>query len=181
MEFSKTALYGGAMSVEVPKNYYDVSDLRQVPDTQEVFQEREGIHNVIFDILEYVENIEDPLEAARYHLEDYVDGDGDLKIWNIEAVKVKSLPDDASCVNLLATTPPHETKSTAIFLLLVRLKKHATDILITVNLHNISTGDAAEYDALFQDTLNKDLQQGKDVVQRIIDSFEIKNYKLFYP
>lgn len=181
MKFGSRKLYGGALVADIPENYYDVSDVRQVPDTQEVFQEREGIHNVIVDILEHVGHITDPLEAARYHLEDYVDGDGDLTVWTQEKVELPHISKDASAVSLLATTARKDGKSTAIFLILIRLDKHATDLLVTTNIHNVSTGDAKEYDALFKDQADADLQAGREITEKFIESFEIKDYKLFHP
>ncbi|KIV81971.1 hypothetical protein PV11_04117 [Exophiala sideris] len=48
-------LYGGTMTVELPVNLIDSSDLRQIPDNQEVFLSPTTLTSVVFEINEYVE------------------------------------------------------------------------------------------------------------------------------
>ena len=47
-------LYGGAMKVDLPSNIIDASDLRQVPDHQEVFLRPDTLSSIIFEINEYL-------------------------------------------------------------------------------------------------------------------------------
>ncbi|BGP54067.1 hypothetical protein JCM8202_003067 [Rhodotorula sphaerocarpa] len=63
-------LYGGAISCSIPANYVDASDLRQVPDTQEVFMAPDSDLSLIVEVLELVKDdgAEDDLEKAlRFH------------------------------------------------------------------------------------------------------------------
>ncbi|KAI1612350.1 hypothetical protein EDD36DRAFT_235013 [Exophiala viscosa] len=48
-------LYGGTVAVELPINLIDSSDLRQIPDNQEVFLSPTTLTSVVFEINEYVE------------------------------------------------------------------------------------------------------------------------------
>lgn len=50
----KYDLFGGAITVDLPPGLIDASDLRQVPDTQEVFLSPHSDVSYIFDITESV-------------------------------------------------------------------------------------------------------------------------------
>lgn len=65
---TKVELYGGTITSTIPKGFVDVSNFRQVPDTQEVFvSETDGCDDsVVFDIMERVEG--DDVEAVKEHL-----------------------------------------------------------------------------------------------------------------
>jgi hypothetical protein len=52
------------------------SQIRQVPDHQEVFLDTKGYSGVISEILEYVDKPSD-MEALQYHFADLVEGTGD--------------------------------------------------------------------------------------------------------
>jgi Ran-interacting Mog1 protein len=58
--FSTQALYGGAISANLPKGFVDASELRQIPDHQEVYLSPKTLTTIIFEINEYVS----PLTAA---------------------------------------------------------------------------------------------------------------------
>ena len=90
LEYKTRELYGGAITVDFPTDAVDSSDLRQIPDHQEVFLRPKNLTSFIFEINEYqtqetVANLvetqgEDPnssipiqdAAAATYHLHDIV-------------------------------------------------------------------------------------------------------------
>ena len=94
MSFKNVELYGGAITVELPAAYGDArfafcshsapattsltkySQIREMPDHQELYLDENGYSGVIFEILEYVEKPTDA-EALQYHFADLVDGTGD--------------------------------------------------------------------------------------------------------
>lgn len=45
-------LFGGALSIKVPKDFKDVSVFRQVPDHQEVFVSNDSDDSLIVELLE---------------------------------------------------------------------------------------------------------------------------------
>lgn len=45
-------LYGGAMAIKIPEGYDDVSNIRVVPDHQEVFVEKDWINSLIIELLD---------------------------------------------------------------------------------------------------------------------------------
>eukprot|EP00814_Leptocylindrus_danicus_P014463 CAMPEP_0116026388 /NCGR_PEP_ID=MMETSP0321-20121206/13803_1 /TAXON_ID=163516 /ORGANISM="Leptocylindrus danicus var. danicus, Strain B650" /LENGTH=201 /DNA_ID=CAMNT_0003499141 /DNA_START=1 /DNA_END=603 /DNA_ORIENTATION=- len=70
-------LYGGAMICEIPTTWRDVSEVRQVPDHQCVFQD--CVENtdslLVLEILERQESIRDA-DAATFFFEDLADSNG---------------------------------------------------------------------------------------------------------
>lgn len=58
--FSTQALYGGAISANLPTGFVDAGELRQIPDHQEVYLSPKTLTTIIFEINEYVS----PLTAA---------------------------------------------------------------------------------------------------------------------
>lgn len=85
--YTRTPLFGGALETELPDNFADVSKLRQVPDNQEVFIDKDGFTSIIFDITERVggPGSSDEIDgrALTIHLEELVGTDADtVKVWN---------------------------------------------------------------------------------------------------
>jgi hypothetical protein len=71
--FTRRDLFGGAISCEIPTAWRDVSDVRQVPDHQECFQEMDGAV-VVVEILERQE-IPDA-DAPNYFFRDLAEANG---------------------------------------------------------------------------------------------------------
>jgi len=191
--FRSTPLFGGALIVDLPSSFADVSTIRQVPDHQEVYLDKDGFTSIIFDITERVglPGSSPAIDGAALttHLEDIVDSDTDtVKVWSTSNTQFSKLPEGTPAYTLIATqTPPLSPTSstasapdfTAIVLNLIRLEKESTDILITINVPHIR-GEYSEEDV--------DLQLGKqgrlisDAVEfaaRIWETFKIKDWGLF--
>nr|POE98288.1 putative ran guanine nucleotide release factor [Quercus suber] len=160
-------LYGGALQVSLPSNFADVSDIRQVPDHQEVWLDSLGFTSVVFDILERVElpisssfssfstaTPELPsnpdAEALKYHLHDIVasDGSSDARLVSVISVAQITFPKFASgtkAYGLLAEVPraekmvgrPNEPDFVAMYLMVVRLEAQATDLVVGVNVPHV--------------------------------------------
>ncbi|KAK8853445.1 hypothetical protein IAR55_004151 [Kwoniella newhampshirensis] len=63
-------LFGGAISLELPDSYLDASDLRQIPDNQEVFLSSTSDTAVVLEVLGMVEDgsaSTDLWEAIKFH------------------------------------------------------------------------------------------------------------------
>ncbi|KAI9844458.1 MAG: hypothetical protein M1837_005540 [Sclerophora amabilis] len=102
--FSSTPLFGGAMMVDLPSGFGDVSNLRQVPDHQEVYLDNTGFASIIFEINERVDTVQTDEEALRYHLDDLIDSrDEGVKIWSSSTVAFSKLPPNTSSYTLFAT------------------------------------------------------------------------------
>jgi len=190
--FRTTPLFGGALIVELPSSFADVSTIRQVPDHQEVYLDKDGFTSIIFDITERVglpgKGPAIDGAAMTTHLEDIVDSETDtVKVWTSSDTVFSRLPEGIPAYTLIATqTPPPDPNSrtpapdfTAIVLNLIRLEKESTDILITINVPHIR-GEYSEDEV--------DLQLGKqgklisdavDISAKIWETFKIKDWGLF--
>ncbi|KAI1294113.1 Mog1p/PsbP-like protein [Xylaria venustula] len=195
--YKSTPLFGGALVCDLPTNFADVSQLRQVPDNQEVYIDKDGFTSIIIEINERVGDKGSSAEidgrALTTHLEEVVGDDVErLKVWNTTPTQFSKLDDDIPAYTLIATLSPNVPPSTeadsaraaapdftAIVLTLVRLEHERTDILITVNVPHIR----GEYDEE-----EVDLQLGKqgqligdavDYASRIWESFRVKDWGLF--
>ena len=73
------------------------STIRQVPDNQEVYIDKDGFTSIIFDITQRVDAPGSGLErdgrALTVHLEDLVGDDADsVKVWNTTETEFSHLP-----------------------------------------------------------------------------------------
>ncbi|KAK4034535.1 hypothetical protein C8A01DRAFT_18683 [Parachaetomium inaequale] len=194
--FKRTGLFGGALECDLPDKFADVSTIRQVPDNQEVYIDKDGFTSIIFDITQRVEARGDGLErdgrALTIHLEDLVGDDADaVKVWNTTETQFTHLDDGTPAYTLIATQTPqppaHPDESrrasapdfTALILTLLRFEKEQTDILITINVPHIK----GEYDEDEVDlALGKQGELIGDAVEyaaRIWASFKVKSWRLF--
>ncbi|KAI1165305.1 Mog1p/PsbP-like protein [Nemania serpens] len=203
--YQATPLFGGALVCDLPTKFADVSQLRQVPDNQEVYIDKDGFTSIIIEINERVggdgSSAEIDGRALTTHLEGIIGEDVDrLKVWNTTPTQFSKLDEDIPAYTLIATlspqAPPPSTEAesssssssaprpsapdfTAIILTLVRLEHEQTDLLITVNVPHIR----GEYD---EDDVDLELgKQGKligdavDYASRIWESFTVKDWGLF--
>ncbi|KAL1839593.1 hypothetical protein VTJ49DRAFT_1336 [Mycothermus thermophilus] len=201
--FKKANLFGGAIVCDLPENFADVSQIRQVPNNQEVYIDKDGFTSIIIDITERVNATGDTAlerdgRALTIHLEDLVGDDADtVKVWNTSETEFSHLPEGTPAYTLIATQTPRQPPPapeddpsaprsqrsapnfTAIILTLVRLEREKSDILVTINVPHIP----GEYDEE-----EVDLELGKqgvligDAVEyaaRIWSSFEVKRWGLF--
>lgn len=86
--YKPTNLFGGAITSDLPEHFADVSRLRQVPDNQEVYIDKDGFTSIIIEITERVgpsgpTSLEEDGRALTTHLEELVGDDVDtVKVWN---------------------------------------------------------------------------------------------------
>jgi hypothetical protein len=114
VSFTRTPLFGGALIVDLPSTFADVrcvtstpspsspltleiSTIRQVPDHQEVYLDKDGFTSIIFDITERVglPGTGPAVDGAALttHLEDIVASDIDtVKVWNTSNTQFSKLP-----------------------------------------------------------------------------------------
>jgi hypothetical protein len=68
-------LYGGALCISLPATYRDVSEVRQVPDHQEVWADLASSASLVLEIVEHQAAVADS-GAARYFWEDLLETNG---------------------------------------------------------------------------------------------------------
>ena len=91
-DYRSIDLFGGALTAALPSSFTDVSDIRQVPDHQEVWIDKDGYTSIVFEILERVEKPDD--EALRYHSRDIVEeeDEGNVRVWSTSTAHFVKLP-----------------------------------------------------------------------------------------
>ena len=60
-------LYGGAIEVTLPKDFYDLSDIIPVEDNQEVFTDLKFDAKLIIEVLEWLEPEDDKAIVANFN------------------------------------------------------------------------------------------------------------------
>ncbi|KAF1973547.1 Mog1p/PsbP-like protein [Bimuria novae-zelandiae CBS 107.79] len=181
MSFKKVELYGGAITVDLPAAYGDASQIREVPDHQELYLDENGYTGVIFEILEYVDNLTDA-EALQYHFADLVDGTGDstnmLEQSHATMAKVSNKP--VYTLSFIQTPPPPDRPRktpdfVAILLLLLRLKEQGTDIMVTINIPHYP----GEYEKAGAGEKTALMREGDEVAKKVLETFEVRDWGLF--
>ncbi|KAF2084527.1 Mog1p/PsbP-like protein [Saccharata proteae CBS 121410] len=198
MEFISTELFGGAIVVDLPACFVDASNIRQVPDNQEVFLDSNGFTSLIFDLTERVDApaAGSDEEALKYHFSDIIDeetNEDSTRIWQSGAVGMGKMASHPA-YTLLATqhppspkttttTPTHPPKPTpdftAILLLLLRLEAQKTDIVVTINVPH-APGEYAATEVDFEKKQFGALtERARAALERVRESFEVREWGLF--
>eukprot|EP00516_Mucochytrium_quahogii_P000617 CAMPEP_0203757484 /NCGR_PEP_ID=MMETSP0098-20131031/10521_1 /ASSEMBLY_ACC=CAM_ASM_000208 /TAXON_ID=96639 /ORGANISM=" , Strain NY0313808BC1" /LENGTH=171 /DNA_ID=CAMNT_0050649701 /DNA_START=1011 /DNA_END=1523 /DNA_ORIENTATION=+ len=135
-------LFGGAITGVLPESLQDISQVREVPDNQEVFSDQDSDRSVIVEILEY-EKGQSNENAARYFFEDLAQANESVenKVEHVEldvALEGLGLKEGVFVSVLVGTQRVakfHEKalNTVRVFLCTVRLAKQETDILIMLN------------------------------------------------
>nr|XP_016852799.1 PREDICTED: ran guanine nucleotide release factor [Anolis carolinensis] len=145
-------LFGGAFSVCLPPGSIDVSEMRQVPDNQEVFVHPSTDQSLIIELLEYQAGVPDE-NAARYHFEDLADASSTAEILNQEqflpqllALEGCSSAWQLTARQLVAKFNEEAKNEVTLHLALLRLPQYGTDLLLTFNdptrIHPLSSSAA---------------------------------------
>mmetsp|Transcript_9351 Transcript_9351/g.11644 ORF Transcript_9351/g.11644 Transcript_9351/m.11644 type:complete len:154 (-) Transcript_9351:1206-1667(-) len=118
-------LYGGAVTTSLPDGIVDVSDMRQVPDNQEVFIIEEGDNDIsiIFDLLEQVD-AGDINTALKMHIDDMLETN---QFTMIEEIDLKLLDAKIHICYVNSNNSIH-------LISLIRLNKVETDIVISMHV-----------------------------------------------
>lgn len=137
-------LFGGALSAVLPHSATDMSELREIPDNQEVFAHAHTDQSLIVELVEYQGQVADQ-DATRYHFEDIAGSNKALEPGAFEVTDVVplsksevSLSDCSSAWMLTGTQRVSKFNEEArnvvtLHLGLFRLPQFSTDVLITFN------------------------------------------------
>ncbi|XP_038642908.1 ran guanine nucleotide release factor [Scyliorhinus canicula] len=137
-------LFGGSFSAIIPPHSMDVSDIREIPDNQEVFIHSGTDQSIVIELLEHQVQVPDQ-EAARYHFADMTSSNDATGVEGTEIFSVEpvggdqiALQDPSSAWFLsgrqqVAKFNEQARNTVMIYLALFRLPQYSTDILITFN------------------------------------------------
>ncbi|GAA6026798.1 hypothetical protein JCM8097_005870 [Rhodosporidiobolus ruineniae] len=181
------ALFGGAIQSTVPAAFLDASDLRQVPDTQEVFLSPDSDLSLIVEVLELVkdEGSGESLEAAaRFHFSSLAHDNTALSS-TVTSVTLPSLPSishSSSHPTLLGPTvlsgtqtvskfnrPDSEADTVLILLALWRIPEKDSDVTLCVNFP-VRMGETGE---------EREDAEARRVFDEAVKGFKIEDYGLF--
>lgn len=135
-------LFGGAFSAILPPGAIDVSDLRPVPDNQEVFCHPVTDQSLIVELLELQAHVRGE-EAARYHFEDVggVQGARAMQVESVQPLSLEKLAMRGCCQDAwflsgkqqVAKENQQVAKNITLHQALLRLPQYQTDLLLTFN------------------------------------------------
>ncbi|XP_041037291.1 ran guanine nucleotide release factor [Carcharodon carcharias] len=137
-------LFGGSFSAIIPPHSIDVSEIREIPDNQEVFIHSGTDQSIIIELLEHQIQVPDQ-EAARYHFADITSCNDATGVEGTEILSVESVSSDQIALQDPSSTwflsgkqrvakfNEQARNTVAIHLALFRLPQYSTDILITFN------------------------------------------------
>ncbi|KAH9879827.1 hypothetical protein J1614_001851 [Plenodomus biglobosus] len=184
MAFTNTPLYGGAITLDLPSSFADASQIRQIPDHQEVYLDANGYSSIVVEILEYVDKGSDEA-ALQYHFGDLVAGTGDAtrvveqggaRMRGLQNTPIQSLTFIQTPQDPNANPRRKVPEFTYIHLLLLRLKQQGTDIMVTINVPHY----AGEYDkAAGEDGQTQLMKDSLVAREKVLESFEVKEWGLF--
>jgi hypothetical protein len=179
-------LFGGAVSCEIPTAWRDVSDIRQVPDHQECWQEMDGAVLVV-EILQRQDDVTDA-NAAKFFFDDLADSNDTSNV-----VSFQSQPPTANTAQIENTTAcagigfqkvsmgrdhdvagnrreDQEVRWIRVELCVFRLPvSAATDLLVTISKPSANPSEPPQQDdAAFS-----------EVFQRAVSTLRIRDWGLF--
>ncbi|XP_023048922.2 ran guanine nucleotide release factor [Piliocolobus tephrosceles] len=135
-------LFGGAFSAILPTGAIDVSDLRPVPDNQEVFCHPVTDQSLIVELLELQAHVQGEA-AARYHFEDVggVQGARAVHVESVQPLGLENLALRGCCQEAwvvsgkqqIAKENQQVAKDVTLHQALLRLPQYQTDLLLTFN------------------------------------------------
>jgi hypothetical protein len=201
---SSRALYGGAICALLDGRFRDVSDLRDVPDNQEVFVDSHSEASVIVELLEIEADLSNE-NALSHHFNELARANETQEVTILS--QCCDMPDHF--MPGIGPTRPrlaligkqyvqkHRTPSAPvdivyIILVLVRLENVGTDVLFTLNFPLSNRSSLSENDLLaIEQSLHTSmlLPEGTDscevakdqiyAFRRFLDSFQIADWSLF--
>ena len=142
---TKRPLFGGAMSMDVPSDWVDAADIRDVPDNQEMFFGKDNGATLIIELLGRKEEIPDDAAANFFFhdLADVAEATG-RAVAATEPVTARPIGPPDAIVNAvsqachgtqqIAKFRETATNDVAVFLQVIRLPKPtSTEIVLTLS------------------------------------------------
>ncbi|KAL8293033.1 hypothetical protein RQP46_000727 [Phenoliferia psychrophenolica] len=178
-------LYGGAITTELPSHLRDASELRQVPDSQEVWLDNDSNLSFILEVVELVTEsgpADDQQAALRFHFDSLAHDNTALS----STVSSLSLPSSAApttppnppllgpaVLSGLQTVakfnlPPERADTVLVLMALWRIPDKRADLVLCVNFPVREEGGP-----------ELDSQLARSVFEKAVQGLKIKDYGLF--
>ncbi|XP_076472986.1 ran guanine nucleotide release factor-like [Babylonia areolata] len=178
--------FGGAMVGKLPADANDISEIREVPDHQEVFAHKDTDQSIIIEVLSYVQE-ETDLQAVKVHFEELASSNDastsdNSCILGIEQLDKKqlSLTQCSAVYWLTGQQRVSKYQETArnnvnIHMILYRLPEFTTDLLVTFNDPVNVSPDSSSHHAVATSTVPWTLED----VRTLVFSLTLLNTGLF--
>ncbi|KAG4304807.1 hypothetical protein PORY_001860 [Pneumocystis oryctolagi] len=141
-------LFGGAITTEIPNDFIDASQFRQIPDHQEVLVNVNDERSLMVEILELAPV--DDMDVTKFHFDilaedndskenlilnsSYITLESEYKVYFLEGIqKVFKYNKQTIPKDLQSACVPH-IPYIVVFLSVLRLHEKSTDIVITINI-----------------------------------------------
>ncbi|KAH6918929.1 hypothetical protein BKA70DRAFT_1087996 [Coprinopsis sp. MPI-PUGE-AT-0042] len=175
--YAERELFGGAIVVQTKPSLMDASDVRQVPDTQEVLLYPDSSVSIIVEILQRVEPNESD-EAVKFHFNSLAH-DNDARRHTVQSISV--LPNDRgdrtpSAILLNGEQFVKKFNRSAldtvqIYMALYRVEDKVIDVVVTFNAPT-QTEDGGAVGGEQLEGIQRDFDA-------FVRSFQIKDFGLF--
>ncbi|KAI9804148.1 MAG: hypothetical protein M1825_001550 [Sarcosagium campestre] len=216
--FKTVKLFGGAIELDIPEQFIDVrygsgrtkefiylsplnliaprngSNIRQVPDHQEVYLDKDGFTSIIVEVNQRVgpPAASTDIDALKCHLDDITEHAEGLRTWSSSSTIIthlqyglslsevsKSLDQSPAYTILASTERANNADFTGIFLTLVRLEAQTTDLVVTINVPHVKGMYSPDNIDLEAGKLGSLLIAARGYRDKIFESLDIKDWSLF--
>lgn len=148
---SKTQLYGGAITVDLPlEDLMDASQIRQIPDTQEVYVAKNGAVSIIFDLLESIA-ADDASQRVLCHLQEINSINGVEQQTGVIPKLISGPYGDYGIVHVKEKVLKFgkDLHDINIYIGVIHLQQSKTDIVVTLNVED-NEADISEFEGMVQ-------------------------------
>ncbi|KAI5679052.1 hypothetical protein M9H77_10002 [Catharanthus roseus] len=190
-------LFGGAISSTFPLRFQDVSNVRQVPDHQEVYVDPSRDESLIFELLELKVDVADN-SSATWFLQDLAseqDAEGAMVIeqsgvFEVDGLHFGNMPTViTTAVGQMAISKGRQGREAQnlvkVYLANLRLKGVATDVLITayepILISPLSESAANVGAGVAVPAEQRGCLPMSEVFKLAVSSFKVHNWSLFGP
>jgi hypothetical protein len=181
-------LFGGAVEMSIPDRFQDISEFRQIPDSQEVFTDANEDQSSIVEFVEHYDVSNQ--EAGEFFFNDLATANSAAhaaisSTSELRSDSVPGLPAGTYCCLVIGQQSIGKSRQESsalnkihVQLLIVRIPEHKTDMLVTLNSPiYISEHSAAAKEA---GAGYKELHmQAPELFQNMIKTLKILDFTLF--
>ncbi|KAG2445043.1 hypothetical protein HYH02_008911 [Chlamydomonas schloesseri] len=179
-------LWGGAVEAQLPARMLDVSDMRPVPDHQEVWADTRTDQAIIFEIVEHDTSVPDG-EAGRHMFEDAAVGNEAVasaidSVASLGAQEVPGVP-EASYRCLVrgrqTVRRGQQAADTCVLLAVLRLPHVGSDLLITLSTPSAPPPAAAGEAAAAAAAAGLGEAEQQELMVGMLRSLRVHSWELF--
>ncbi|KAK3003628.1 hypothetical protein RJ639_019627 [Escallonia herrerae] len=194
-QFAERALFGGAIASTFPLRFQDISNVREVPDNQEVFVDSTRDESLIFELLELKVGVADNA-SATWFLQDLAreqDAEGNVVIeqsgvFQAEGLRFRNMPAVVTtAVGQMAISKGRQGREAQnlvrVYLANLRLKEVDTDVVIVayepIYINPLSESASAVGAGLAVPAAQSGCMAMAEVLKNAVSSFKVNDWSLF--